>query len=851
MDKISGRLHHYISGDTIHLSEADFPSLKRPANAGYTGVGSVTVDARLIIYDMPLVFDSTTVVLVAEQVIWTHLGELHLGATPQVGGDGITIITSRLDLSKVKQHPFVFYTDNWTPAWPDNAFPMNAKRKVEVYANIVIGQSDPPDRLSASYDEELLKFFRVLTLDHTVSRYPGSKLPYHLEIGSPAAMKRYNDSLLAALWPTAFAAKVARQFSQSPYDGQSNRFIEELVSRYSEVLLGINYNVVLRLTSIRQAILHNEDLYGRNTYYVPRVSFSALLKRFKDSLNSAKDLTSEWDAAIVASHIGKVLTEEDVKGALNQIDSAKDAINFARQELNTALVKMEVLQQQVAAKLQQIDNAREAANQRLRELVQKDESNRRLGYSIKIVVTAASLIPAAAPVGLAVGPALNVAGDLVYQHNTGASFQPLSLIQLIQNAQAFVSKVRELREKGKVLYETLGDLSKPSAIGEAATNFGSKANEIYQSLEIPKPTQLDINAVEKDDALLQGYLLELAALRDTESSLLKTFQDLNRVFGEKVLASSSAERQLTALLASNIQNDRAIAERKMLAIQMRDVLFNDLAYDAAELGRACVYHVETPAQTISQTAPTQPLLVGRPDRMLMSDIEHNLDGTLMAKWLAEERADIWSSYAAFVSFMDKQNARFVERTNGARITQKFFSASSLNSRSSNQVEFIKMLNLELANQVRFRAKPESPVYIPMDEYSSMVQGSTKLLDVDVSKVIFASPSAMKGKALQFRVLHPGYGMLSISGGCYFVDHRRPDAPVPGEFFPTTWSEDGMRSKDAINMRYPDLAKDVLQHSRFPFASKFFLYVTVEGDPSSNNWKDTPVISEIQLTFYVF
>ncbi len=198
---------YYIAGDILRINEEQFPSLARDANTPNTGIQSLTFDARIIFLDMPLVFDSAKLLLMAEKVIFTNRAAILFNAlAPQLNGDGISIIADDVDLTSAKTRPFQFKTDNWEflSDGSQRPWPSDHQRKIDVSSNH-ISASDP------LLKEDMFKFFRNLTLDQKYGYAPGglSLAPYILHVGDDVATQRYDNSFsTVVVWPDELSRRV-------------------------------------------------------------------------------------------------------------------------------------------------------------------------------------------------------------------------------------------------------------------------------------------------------------------------------------------------------------------------------------------------------------------------------------------------------------------------------------------------------------------------------------------------------------------------------------------------------------------------------------------------------------------
>ena len=256
----TGEYSIVVAGDTLWLSEKDLPSLKREPNSPHKDLYSITFDARIIVLDMALEFESANVIFKAETLRFTSRGKIVLSTPPKQGGDKVVIVTDSLDLTHAPNVPFVFVTNNWkyvTDA-TEKPWPSDKQRSLSISANKA-DFADPGEFTEVG----ALSYFRARTLDKGFPKDgPNSEKPFSIEISSASAASGYVSSLENAQWPVELAAKTGRYFSRAPFDEPSNTFLKiSIIDRYSGLLPPQQQSAKMSLLRIRDSIERRVDSF--------------------------------------------------------------------------------------------------------------------------------------------------------------------------------------------------------------------------------------------------------------------------------------------------------------------------------------------------------------------------------------------------------------------------------------------------------------------------------------------------------------------------------------------------------------------------------------------------------------
>jgi len=848
---------YYVSGDIIHIDEDDFPSLKRTQTAPNTGVKAITFDARVLIVDMPVIFDSSLVTMSAERIVFTSRGSVVFTTMPQAGGDGLLITADELDLTNAKTRPFQFQTDNWAflTNGAEQPWPQTNKRTISVSANR-IDSSDPYFR------NDLLVSLRNLTLDQKYGYAPGnlSRAPYSVHVSDDVSAQQYSNFLRnVSLWPDEFASKVARHFARAPYEAENIQFLREMLIRpYLQKFAGYRTSATLKLTSVASSMNLGLDSFGHSRYYVPRLSMDTLLDGFSKNVTDSLKIIEAWDKDIVTAFVGGSIDATSVERQRKMLDSTKTDLADQQDKLGKALASLDEKEQKIGQQLSFIDNRRQKLAADLAALIAKAEENKKLAVVTRVVAVAASLIPASAPVAMAVGQAALVGGDLVYAHNAGEAVTPQSLITVVQSGVDFGKKVRAFRDSWDTLHTAIEKTQDPNVKGndkraevnnafrDAATNFGDKAKAVYDLLQVPEPTPLTLNDLEKRDDELQTELRTLATLRSEESDLLTNIADLKTDVVQKAAAVITAQQQFYEILESTLRNDNYIARQKNLALQIRDRFFEELAYEATILRRAYVYHTGNVL-----AAPADIVFFADDYRAVtINDVSYDR----VEQTLAEERSRALKTYQALEQFIRTGLQNYLDSRTKPAITARPLYVSSQNINDAKQVEFLKVLNERIKEGAAALSTGSGggtgfAFYVPFEDFSQAVNLPTKLLHIQITSVTFENKAAMAGKTIETQIFHPGFGFVTNDRGCFAVDLRKSNAQENPEFYATTLAASGPIDLKDVRALYSGSLAELTKYAKYPFNSRYFITVEVKGSPKAANWKQIPVIKQLEIMFY--
>ncbi len=585
----------------------------------------------------------------------------------------------------------------------------------------------------------------------------------------------------------------------------------------------------------------------------------AVLQAFNEDLGATLKIAEDWDGEVVKGFVGGPIDPNKVALVRDAVDKQTGDLGAAEDALGKSMESLVEKEQAISQQLAIIKAHEDQLQAKLQEMIAKDAKNKDLLTATRAVAVVASLIPATAPVGMVLGQAVLMSGELIYKHNVNETVTPQSVISVIQTGVEFVGKVRAFRDSWDKFHTAIEKTQDPNVKGndkraevnkafiDAGRDFADKGKSVYDLLQVPSPTPLSLNGLEKDDADLQAELEKLGTLRAEESKNLTTVKEQTDVVSQKSAFLITAQQQFYEVLRADVRNDNYIVRQRNLALQIRDRLFEHLSYEAATLRRAYAYHT-------GNQLNASPDLVFFADNYKAVRLD-NIDRSIVGKVLSDQRIRVKNTYEALSQFAKNGMADYLSSRTVPLITVKVFSADSRNVKDVEQMEFLRILNKSIADGAAVDKSGallntgSEAFYVPFEDCQQDSNLPTKLLHIQVTKVIFENKPAMEGKTIELQVAHPGYGFVSDKRGCFYVDHRKADALENSAIYGTTLNSDGPINIKDVQSLYPGSLADLNKFAKYPFCSKYFIYLALRGRPLATNWKQVPRIKYIEVSFY--
>ena len=859
----------YITADILRISRDEFPSESRTVVQSQSGVRSITFDAREIIIDMPLVFTSASVRFLADTVRFTQRGSITFTGAPSQDNDGITIIAETVDTSNALHHPLQFVTQdaNWTP---------NAKRTVSI-----TGRSITP-AVSAT---QLKKWARGLTLDDNYADVATGADPYsgYSLSSGPAAQTLYSKTLDAEmLWPQQLADKVAREFAEAPFDEARDAFLRAKTVSYLRLLRNTHHELARSvLTSTMTAIDLNVDELGFHRYFIPRTGFPDYEKSFKQLAEEQLNAMVKWNSAILAAHSGRKFDAQQFADLDSQLQSANRDLDAASDTVTTQLGNLSKHEENIAVLLQTIDQERALIQHTRDDDKEKAETNSNIGVATKVLVMAASFLPVSAPVAIAIGVAVDATGKAVLAHNQGQTVTGLSVAKTlpaaIQEAKTFKSladtvsqnwnavekNTKTLQEKQNGISKAVGDDAKEKATtarndaaektADAIGKFGTSISDLFAKVQPPEPTQLSMDSYEQKDSTLQDLLKQVGDIRNAEA---ETLASLDAARKEVVLKTGTRDKLRTdteAARASSLQNDREVSRLEELAWTIRQSFLRDLAYNVAVLLRAYRYHtglnVEGP---INATYFSTYYRLSRPNRSPEENREGDqffYGGTAeeLGQQLKAQDDQLKNEVIALETQVDEgYNKYFNLISQHNFLTEDKVLSCSDDAVSKDRCDFIDAVNKELARQIsnvaagRTDVRP-TPIPVPFSIQEAFTGLPEKLLDAGV-RVTVEDGDTLKGKSIQYSLVHPFIGALHLSQECFSVDMRRTDAIENVQRYTSSCNENSECTHTPVMLK-EDYVKENAALAALPLDAKYYFEVRVRDAANSSQ---LPKLTEVKI-----
>jgi hypothetical protein len=876
----SGVVSLYIVGDKISLTKEAVQSLFRTRNLPNTKVSTIVFDAREIDLDMPIVFDTATVTFYAQTLRIGPRASIVFTERPQTI-DGVNIVVDSLDLTQSPLHPLVFVTR-------ESDWPATTNRLVTIVSNQVKLRAG----VQAPSDPKILA--RDLSVDENYASFtsPSDQLKaYSVEIGTPAAHDQFQEYVAnKMLWPLETAEKIARQFSNAPFDDANTKFLKSRIASTYAILPSGSHPVarsVLGRTS--HAVDAKVDNLGFYQYYVPRISFLQTLNEFVLLQTNTLTLLEAWDKEIVAAQKGADLT-----GVVKSLDSdaggLKAKLLADQKAINDGITALDVTENTISSVSQTVDRYEAEIKAEIADDQKKAETNKNIKVGTKVVVLAASLIPVSAPVAIAIGTAAGVAGNQILQFNEGQSPDLAGALTSIPDAMAqardFHQKTSKLVNQWKTVQQKYDAYNKPvgpnlslsqslplppasssnelpkeekapdpkEELASAVGGFTEDLTAVLNEVKSPQPTVTKQNDKEQNHAGLQQKLHQIGDLRNSEAAIFSKLDALRKEMLSQQDRINQLEQQRTQLSHVDVQNDRDRALRQSLGWAIRQDELRRIAFNAVVLSRGYKYHTGQDLNgiineqyfastyrlsgAIEQAADSSNDFFRSSARdtleTTLTSQRHQLDADLQA-YVAALRG----GYSTYVQGIAKHNVHTPEYTLTCRGM----------ARTDPRCVFLTAVNDEIATQITTADTNRRPIKIPIPLQIKRLfrPQPEKLLDIAVV-IEFEDPKLAVDKSIEFNVEHPFFGKLwgEQQNDCWLADMRKYDAVENLQPYVTTCNNTETCTHDSIKLTQEFVAEDA-KHAPLPVDTTYFFEPSVQDRGSKSK---IPVLKTIRLKYWI-
>jgi hypothetical protein len=876
----SGVVSLYIVGDKLVLTREEIKSLFRTRNLPNTKVSNIVFDAREIDLDMPLVFDTATVTFYAQTLRVGPRASI-VFTEPPSKVDGVNIVVDSLDLTRAPLHPLVFVTR-------ESAWPATTNRLVTIVSNEVklrAGAQVPPD-------PKILA--RNLSLDENYASFPSPSdqlKAYSVEIGSPAAHQQVQEYLAnTMLWPLETAEKVARQFSNAPFDDGNTAFLKSrIASVYAALPSGSHPVARSVLARTGHAIDAKIDNLGFYQYYVPRISFLQTLNEFVLLQTSTLTLLEAWDKEIVAAQKGA-----DVTAVVQSLDSdaggLKTKLLADQKAISDGITALDVTENTIASLSQTVDRYEAEIKAEIADDQKKAETNKNIKLGTKVVVMAASLIPVSAPVAIAIGTAAGVTGNQILQFNEGQSPDLGGALTSIPDAMAqsrdFHEKTSKLVSQWKVVQQKYDVYSKPSApdmsqslslplpppsekneapkyekppdpkeeLATAVGGFTEDLTSVLSEVKSPQPTVTKQNIKEQNHAALQQKLHEIGDLRNSEAAVFTKLDALRKEMLSQQDRISQLEQQRTQIGRLDVHNDRDQALRQSLGWAIRQDELRRIAYNAVVLSRGYKYHTGQDLNGIinEQYFASTYRLSGAIEQAADSanDFFRSSARETLETTLSSQRHQLDADLQAYVSSLRGGYATYVQGIAKHSVhTPEYTLTCRGMARTDPRCVFLTAVNDEIATQIITADTNRRPIKIPipLQIKRTFRPQPEKLLDIGVT-IEYEDPKLAADKSIEFNVEHPFFGKLwgEQQNDCWLADMRKYDAVENLQPYVTTCNNTEKCTHDSIKLT-PEFVAEDAKHAPLPVDTTYFFEPSVQDRGSKAK---IPVLKTIRLQYWI-
>jgi len=851
-----GLVDAYIVGDKLDLQKDIVPSLSRARNIPNTKVREITFDARDINLDMALVFDSTTITFYAHTLRVGPRGSIVFTAPP-LNVDGIAIVVDTLDVSAAPLHPFVFTTSN--KGWPGTA-----KRLVTIIANKVVYKAAPQD------DEALVS---GLTLDGNYASFAddSQKLQmYSINIHNDKAAQQVVDYLSdKMLWPLETAEKISRQFASAPFDVNNHALLREKIADLYAVIPPTSHPLARNIMAqTLQSMNLGVDNFGFYPNYVPRLIYPKLTedaqRRQADDLKNM----NAWDDELIAAQKGVPLTST-IGSITAEVRSVDADLDSNQEKINADVTALAQHEADIVSLTGRIEQYRRNDREQMSEAEKHQRDANGVLIGAKVVMVAASLIPVSAPVAIAIGTGVGIAGKQIagFQEgevpNLGNSVR--NIPEVLKEAKEFNTLTTNLKNSWtdvSAKYDAYhkqqsgnaqnisatakaGDKSPAAdpkqALTDSVGSFVTSLTDLVSHLNNPQPTQLNQDKFDEANQQLQTAIQQMGDIRQQEATTTADLAALQQKLRDGEAHIGKLADMRTDLSRLDVQDDASRAQRESLAWSVRQEELRGVIAQSILLLRSFKYHtLKDPPTFITESYlashydPTAPLEKADDGG---NDFFRKPGRTNLKATLDKQRGNLQTDLATLVTNLnagyDEFQNGFVKRGTGDPEYQSTCAPMKLprpNKERDPNCEFVLALNVEIARQWKYKGSPHpAAIPIPLKIKRTFQDAPRRLWDVSV-RVEYIDNAIAKYGTIEFDVEHPMFGELwgAKDDDCTLVDMRKLGDTTTIQPYLSTCNGDTPCEHDKLEL--PAILKaENESHAPLPLDTIYFLRPIVSGE----------------------
>lgn len=854
-----------IVGDTLRLTPAAFPMLARSNDRPISNWTHVVFDARRIVVAMPLVFSSTLVELRAEEIVWEPEGRVTLRNPPPIGQhDGLSITAQRVDLSRAPSVPFDFQTDDWS-RYPSNdadvAPSSRWARSLAIQAETLTPPADTPPA-------EPWTWLRTLSRDRWDVLRGGqtatfSRRPYHLMLNADG-LARYSSELAATmLWPTAFASKVERVFSQSPYDPAAPGFFLttlDIDGYSSELAVSERHQHASQtLARVASSVRRRVDLFGYPPEFVPRVKFQVLQESFKEQFSLTEQLALR-SLEFVLGEVDSKASAADRAAQLAAVRARQDALRTELENLKDQgaplMASLETLRQEYAAEAANLEAFKAQVDSWAVERNKSNEQRRDLAVAVDaigLVGTVAVTAYAGPAAGAVFAKGWATVGGTVVKHQYGHE---------ITSVQEASEAIQAGAKQGEAWAEFAQDaVTKWRALEMSGAQGKTVLEQAKLALGVVDVVDKQVRAISERARLasLAGSSLDVdpawraradahrAAMSEINSSIAELQLQLSAHF-EKISTTLTGMQDLAALeSALNAEaptNASQRAEMESFYGGLLSSLLSNLATSYATLSRAYAYYTRAEAAPFDP-APLRNSLIALQSRQLerlASDGGEKPQTTVAMGELLQMTFDTYKN--SLISMDAQVLAAYGKVMGGSRFDETWqFSSSSTDLVKKDFVASVDRLLGNLFAAVKEKngetKQATGTIPVPIYPFLSDPASAPEFLDEVYVAALNLSGGSVGDARIELSIIHPAYGEFTRGTGCFLVSFASHDAAENSLSFPAVLGPSGVTS-------YAGRAEEI--YAPFPLRTNYAVRVTVlrtRADADFSSWR-APRVKGVSL-----
>lgn len=851
-----------ISADIVRINNRNFQSLVREIDKAIPNISAIVVDARKIILNAPLSFETTKLTFLSDEFEFGPLGKITLTAAAPAGGDGIRIITRKLTFDDMVSKPFQV-----TPS-------LSPLRSFEIVAASVKSGGNVLTAAAAG----------TAVWKRTVGSYLGPAPvdnSWHIVTDPSSSVAWFDVFRSEMFWPMYSSAKLEKFHARAPYDPQNKSSLQSTIAGLKPTFeQWSGPKPLIEVQRVEGLMRLNLDSFGKSAAYAPRIDISTQLANAKARLAEAKQSSGYMTMLtnlVVAASERKQIDAVAVKQVADKIEAGDAAIITIQADIDSSLARIDQLKQTVASINTLIAQRRTTLASETASDVKRAQDAAKIKLGTNVLATGVAIgcmfIPGAQPAGIAIATGITVTGGLIYANNTGG-ITTATIAEVAAKSADFYSKMSAISsswEKFKAGTATVDTVLKGGTIlagdppkagdpdtrkpltkvqatkqwGEAAGALASSIDAAYKSLDVAKPTALAGTDREKQDFELNDLLSQTGAANKEASDLAASITAKADLLTVTMQENYKAGETKSELLSASVVNDQEIERWKANSLALWGDYVAATLRDILTLRRSYFFETgalpDLPSDVLQY--PEELLAFMRADVYDPTGAGTNATPPdVLRAHLTSERDKFLVSMQALVNAVDRGIVQSLAKRTEADVYRLTF---SFRADSANQIEkrFVQAINSQLAQQIGFKRDPSAfePLFLPIELPKTVSPFPQRFVDAKVTKLVFRNKGTVLNQSgLTFTVLHPGYGKIYRGNACYMFDLR--DSSSDNVIAKTT-------DLNAINEQWAQLPAQRINISN---TNNFYTYYPAQAPLSlatvisGNNWVNPPEIQEIDI-----